>query len=85
MVGKRARRRWVRLVVSSLARLLLGSSFLIGALGWYAAGRFLEPRRTSPNYDVRVLEVAEGRVTLERTEESEKPGVWGLEWEDGYA
>jgi len=85
VAGKRARRRWVRLVVSSLARLLLVSSFLIGALGWFAAGRFLEPRRTSPNYDVRVIEVAEGRVTLERTEESEKPGVWGLEWEGGYA
>jgi len=85
VAGMRARRRWVRLVLSGLARLLLGSSFLIGALGWFAAGRFLEPRRTSPNYDVRVIDVAEGRVRLERTEESEKPGVWGLEWEGGYA
>ena len=37
------------------------------------------------DYDVGVLGLGPDRIELERTAESAAPGVWGLEWESGYA
>jgi alpha-beta hydrolase superfamily lysophospholipase len=43
----------------------------------------VEPRILS--YDVEVLSVTGGTVTLERTDATDTRGTWGLEWESGYA
>lgn len=67
------------------ARVVMVSMVSLGAAGWYAAGQFLAPRRERPHHDVLVRRVDPGRVVLDRTEWTERKGVWGLEWEGGYA
>lgn len=54
--------------------------------GWHYADEVLRPEPAElPVYDVMVAAVGDGTVTLERTPDSALPGVWGLDWPDGYA
>ncbi len=71
----------------------------LGAAAWYSSGVIgrlaIVPRRRPRPPDVRVAAIADGTVTLEATGARDergrarhnlaKPGVWGLEWTDGYA
>src|SRR2546427_10789573 len=84
MQGQRKRSGWGS-IVRFAARALVGTTVLMGAAGWYASGQLLKPRREAPNYNVTVLGLAPGQVTLERTKKSEEPGIWGLAWDGGYA
>lgn len=63
--------------------------------GWYFSSLLSEraldgeARREAlaPTFDLRVLEVVGGAVTIERPEDPGalvRDGVWGLEWEGGY-
>jgi alpha-beta hydrolase superfamily lysophospholipase len=58
-------------------------------LGWMHSNaireEFLLPTGDSGDYPLTVQSNDAGRVVLPRTAESERPGVWGLESEDGYA
>jgi uncharacterized protein len=54
-------------------------------IGRYYARQLLEPVRFRPAYDLEVLALAGGTVTLPRTEDLARDGVWGIEWPDGYA
>ena len=81
------------LTVASVAALGLG------AAAWCASGVIgrlaIVPRRHPRPPDVRVAALADGKVTLQATGARDergrarhnltKPGVWGLEWTDGYA
>lgn len=81
------------LSTASLSRRLasgLGAAAVAGAVGLFAAGWYYssEILRPAPRLiadDVEVTAVGKGTVTLARGPGSERPGVWGLRWADGYA
>ncbi|MGZ4430508.1 MAG: alpha/beta hydrolase family protein [Gaiellales bacterium] len=54
-------------------------------IGGYYARQLLEPVRFRPAYELEVLALAAGTVTLPRTDDLTRDGVWGIEWPDGYA
>jgi pimeloyl-ACP methyl ester carboxylesterase len=58
-------------------------------LGWMHSNaireEFLLPNSDTGEYPLTVESNDAGRVILNRTPESERPGVWGLESPDGYA
>lgn len=62
---------------------------LIG--GWYFSGQIyssaLEPDPTTTDLDIPVIAVGGSSITLSTTDGPEEllmPGVWGLEWPNGY-
>jgi uncharacterized protein len=75
--------RWTVIVLPVLV--------LIAFLGaaWYYSDRLREdlltPERGGPEYDVRVIDVGESSLVLQRTEDSLLEGIHGLEWPEGYA
>jgi pimeloyl-ACP methyl ester carboxylesterase len=80
-----ARRRWlIRVIVGLLAVTVLAVLILAGA-GWFFSSLVLEPDHKAGPYDERVEAVTEGRVTLKRTEDAARPGLYGLDWSKGHA
>jgi len=71
--------------------LLLGAVVAIAALGigvaisWPYSSLVLVPDHSDLTQDVTVEGVAPARVRLEDTEESRRPGVYGLDWQAGHA
>ncbi|MDX6645225.1 MAG: uncharacterized protein QOK40_952 [Miltoncostaeaceae bacterium] len=64
----------------------LGAAAVLARLAWRYSDQLLRlPAAGAPRYPIRPLAVDGERVRLPRTEETERPGVWGLEWEGGFA
>jgi alpha-beta hydrolase superfamily lysophospholipase len=63
--------------------------FVFMVLGWMHSNaireEFLLPAGASSDYPLTVQSNDAGRVVLPRTAATERPGIWGLESEDGYA
>lgn len=55
------------------------------ALSWHFSDRVLEPDRSNWSPQVQVEGLSPGRIVLERTEDTERPGVYALEWTGGRA
>ena len=55
------------------------------AVSWHFSDRVLVPDHSSPLEEVRVEALPPGQIVLERGEESERPGVYGIEWGGGHA
>ncbi|MDP8958128.1 MAG: alpha/beta fold hydrolase [Actinomycetota bacterium] len=74
-------------VAATLAVAVLAA--VVGA-GWHYSnvlredGLLAKPEE-APTYDLPVLDVTEETITLPRTAATAQDGVWGLQWEDGYA
>lgn len=84
-VSRRPDRRWLRrllLVVLAVVVLLV---VLAGAASWFGSSILLDPHHDLVREDVDVKGVAPGRVTLEATTASRRPGVYGLDWKTGHA
>lgn len=77
------RRRW-RWLAAGGAVLIAGVAIGV-ALSWHFSSRVLVPDHSGWAPDVRVERLAPGRIVLERGEDSERPGVYGLEWSGGHA
>jgi alpha-beta hydrolase superfamily lysophospholipase len=76
------RRRWW-LVGAGLALLV---AIAIGvALSLHFSDRVLVPDHSDRSPQVRVEGLPPGQIVLERTEDSERPGIYGLEWTGGRA
>ncbi len=78
--------RWLRRVAAISTTLVV--VVLVVATWVYCGqidGRLLRAEPFQPDYDLGVLAVAGGGVTLPRGIAAERPGVWGLEWGTGYA
>jgi uncharacterized protein len=58
---------------------------IAAAISWHFSDRVLAPDHSSPAPQVEVKGMPPGRVVLERSEDSERPGVYGLEWPGGHA
>jgi pimeloyl-ACP methyl ester carboxylesterase len=86
--------RW-RVALLAVAAVLLLALVGLVAGAWYYADRIeegaLEPDRSPDKLDLQVVSLEEGRVTLRATRQAKddgdwtKDGLWGLEWEAGYA
>jgi uncharacterized protein len=58
---------------------------IAAAISWHFSDAVLVPDHSSPAMRAEVERVTPNRIVLERNEESERPGVYGLEWPGGHA
>ena len=79
------RRRWVRRMMFTGIALIVLVAAVTGGAGWYFSGEVVNVTRADYDYPVTVQAVNGTEVTLPRTPETERPGVWGLHWPDGRA
>jgi alpha-beta hydrolase superfamily lysophospholipase len=77
-------RRHIRAVAASLG-LLLALLALAVALSWHFSSSVLVPDHSSYSEKVAIEAVSQGRITLSRSETSERPGYYGLVWQAGHA
>lgn len=76
------RRRWALVACAAVAVVAL----LAGAASaWHYSSAVLVPDHSSWPMETEVEALPAGRVVLESTEESRRPGVHGLEWQSGRA
>jgi alpha-beta hydrolase superfamily lysophospholipase len=78
----RRNRRWALIGAAALAVCLL---FAGAAASWHFSSGVVLPDHSSWPENVTVEEVAHGRVVLERMEETDRPGFYGLAWQGGHA
>lgn len=55
------------------------------AISWHFSDQVLVPDHSSWLTEVKVEALPPGRVVLARNEDTERPGVYGLDWEGGHA
>jgi hypothetical protein len=58
---------------------------VVAAISWHFSDAVLVPDHSSPAAEVEVEQVRPGRIFLERSEDTERPGTYGLEWPGGHA
>lgn len=85
MVTKRARTWLRRGTAAALALLLLATAVGIWLQTNALAADWLSGSSLSPLQQVEIVTAAGDRVTLTATPVAARPGVWGLDWDDGYA
>lgn len=77
-------RRHVRAIAAGLALLLVALVVGVG-LSWHFSSFALEPDHSPYADEVEIEAVSPGRITLSRSETSERPGYYGLAWQGGHA
>jgi pimeloyl-ACP methyl ester carboxylesterase len=76
-----SRRRW-----AILGGIALALAALVGATSaWHFSSAVLVPDPFEPRPGTEVEALSPGSVVLERSEDSERPGVYGLDWQAGHA
>lgn len=55
------------------------------ALSWHFSDQVLVPDHSNWPTEVKVEALPPGKIVLERGEDTERPGVYGLDWEGGHA
>ncbi len=85
--------RWKK-VALAMAAVLLVAVVVVAVAGWYLSNLLrdggLVPEHDDPEYDLVVVAVNEGTVTLRTTSDSDedgdwwRTGLWGLEWDSDY-
>jgi uncharacterized protein len=77
----RRRRRWLAggavVVVASLA--------ILAAVSWHFSSAVLVPDHSFWPEDITVEALPRGKIVLSRDENTERPGVYGLDWPGGHA
>ena len=81
---KRARRRLLPWMIALATVVVLSLGALIG-VGWYFSGEVIDVDHSPNSYPLTVEAVDGETVVLPLDEDTERPGVWGLEWEGGRA
>jgi alpha-beta hydrolase superfamily lysophospholipase len=76
-------RRWRWLVTGGIALLV---ALAVGvAVAWHFSDAVLVPDHSSWAKQAEVVALPPGRIVLDRNDESERPGTYGLEWPGGHA
>jgi len=55
------------------------------AVSWYFASKVLVPDHSNWPQDVTVEGISPGRIVVARSEWTQRPGVYGLDWQAGHA
>jgi alpha-beta hydrolase superfamily lysophospholipase len=76
----RKRRWWLLGGFALFAVVAIGA-----AVSWHFSSAVLVPHHDNWPEDVTVVALEPGRIVLSRSEESERPGVYGLDWQAGHA
>lgn len=78
--------RWLARAAYALVLVVTVALGAVGAAGWYYSDEVLvPPEPQEPEDDVAVLALpTDDQITLTRTPETERQGLFGLELEDGY-
>ncbi|WP_051325500.1 alpha/beta hydrolase family protein [Glycomyces tenuis] len=79
------RRRWLRRSLIAVGVVLVLALGALGGAGWYFSGEVINVDHGPSEYPLTVEAVDAETVTLPREDDTEKPGTWGLSWEDGQA
>jgi uncharacterized protein len=82
---RRRRRRFGRGLAIAVVVVLVLLVGAVAVFSWIFSTQLLEPDRGGGPYDVEVRAVDRGRVVLQRDTETERPGIYGLQWEGGHA
>lgn len=80
MAWLRRHRWWVAAAAGLLAVVIIAAT-----VSWHFSSAVLVPDHSAWPEDEKVERLAPGRVVLSRSEESERPGVYGLAWQAGHA
>src|SRR4249919_1351139 len=76
-----SRRRWAIVAGAALLVAIVAGA----AAAWHFSSAVLVPDHSDWALEARVEGLAPGRITLERSNETERPGVYGLDWQGGHA
>jgi alpha-beta hydrolase superfamily lysophospholipase len=77
------RRHWRLLGIAVAAMLVaLGAGV---AISWHFSSAVLIPDHSNWPEDIGVESMPPGRIVLSRSEDTERPGVYGLDWQGGHA
>jgi uncharacterized protein len=75
-----------RVLAWTLATAVLLAAIGTVGIGWYYSGEILNVAEDGPPvYDTAVRDVTEDTVVLADSPATRRPGIWGLDFEDGYA
>lgn len=75
--------RPVRRLIVAVLLLAVVAVAALGGVGWYYSGQLLNVVNDAPTYDVAVRAAGPGTVTLARTRDTARPGIYGLDWAGG--
>lgn len=76
------RRKRLLLAIAGLVSLLL---IAIVVASWLLSGLVIDPHHDLVNDNIEALAAGQGRITLARTHDSQRNGVYGLDWRSGHA
>ncbi len=76
-----SRRRW--LIGGGIA--IVAAIAIGAAVSWHFSSAVLVPDHSNWSRQTKVEGLPPGRIVLARNEDSERPGVYGLEWPGGHA
>jgi alpha-beta hydrolase superfamily lysophospholipase len=76
------KRRWAALAAAAL--IVLGL-LAVAAAGWHFSSAVLVPDHSGWSASTAVEALPPGRIVLDRSKDSERPGVYGLDWLAGHA
>jgi uncharacterized protein len=77
------RRLWRLLCAATVA--LVALAFVGAAVSWHFSSAVLVPDHSGWPEDVTVERLSTDRVVLSRSEDTERPGIYGLLWQGGHA
>jgi len=77
-------RSWRRWLIG-VGGALLAALAILAAVSWHFSDAVLVPDYDSPARKATVESASGGRIVLERNADTQRPGVYGLEWTGGHA
>jgi hypothetical protein len=75
----------LRMTVGALLVVMVLAAGSVSAAGWYFTDQLVMPDHSAPRFDIAVHDASSKAVELDETNETLRPGVWGLEWPAGHA
>src|SRR5215210_4007058 len=80
-----ARRKIIRITVTSLLVVLVLVTAALGVVGWYYSGELLEPEEVARRYPETALGVDDKNVVLAESKLTLLRGTFGVVWPGGTA